>query len=168
MFGSNGGLGILPDELLGNGMPDVDDISEEDLPHSYVYNMSRVVPVDATLDDNIEEIRTWTEAVRVAEVRIVGPGSQQGTGLQMGLLGDTSTDILDDRWLPRDAPDDSKYLPVDEHEIRAPLNERVGPDEDLTVRFVNNDPRNERFVKVLVTVIEPDPVPIDVDRDTIV
>lgn len=118
----------------GGRYPDQDD------PPIYPYDFSRVVP-GQTLRDTPE---TDTFVVpRAGAIRRVVLGWPTGTQQAVGIGLDTA----DSQSLIPRGPKDAKYLAYNDQVLSFDVNESVGDDEEIQIRFVNNDSA-DHFVNV--------------------
>jgi len=111
-----------------------------DEPAIYPYDFSRVVPQDTFASDPVTETFVAPYDGTVRRVVLGWPlGTQQAVGI--GLTGPSQAALI-----PR-GPADAKYLAFDDKVLSFNLNESLEDDDEITVRFVNNDAQ-DHFVNV--------------------
>jgi len=130
--GAGGGSGLIP----------VDE------PPIYPYDYSRVVEQDTFKSDPATETFVAPYDGTVRRVVLGWPlGSQQAVGI--GLTGPSQAAII-----PR-GPADAEYLAFDDKVLTFNLNESLEDDDEITIRFVNNDSQ-DHFVNVDIFFQEDD------------
>lgn len=111
-----------------------------DQPAIYPYDFSRVVPLDTFSDDPVTETFVAPHDGTVRRVVLGWPlGTQQAVGI--GLTGPSQAALI-----PR-GPADAKYLAYDDKVLSFNLNESLEDDDEITIRYVNNDSQ-DHFVNV--------------------
>ena len=111
-----------------------------DEPAIYPYDFSRVVPQDTFASDPVTETFVAPYDGTVRRVVLGWPlGTQQAVGI--GLTGPSQAALI-----PR-GPADAKYLAYDDKVLSFNLNESLEDDDEITIRFVNNDSQGH-FVNV--------------------
>jgi len=122
--GSGAGTGLVP----------------TDEPAIYPYDFSRVVPQDTFASDPQTETFVAPHDGTVRRVVLGWPlGTQQAVGI--GLTGPSQAALI-----PR-GPRDAEYLAYDDKVLSFNLNESLEDDDEITIRFVNNDSQ-DHFVNV--------------------
>ena len=111
-----------------------------DEPPIYPYDYSRVVEQDTFKSDPATETFVAPYDGTVRRVVLGWPlGSQQAVGI--GLTGPSQAAII-----PR-GPADAEYLAFDDKVLTFNLNESLEDDDEITIRYVNNDSQ-AHFVNV--------------------
>jgi len=111
-----------------------------DEPAIYPYDFSRVVPQDTFSSDPATETFVAPHDGTVRRVVLGWPlGTQQAVGI--GLTGPSQAALI-----PR-GPKDAEYLAYDDKVLSFNLNESLEDDDEITIRFVNNDSQ-DHFVNV--------------------
>jgi len=115
-------------------------LAPTDQPAIYPYDFSRVVPEDTFASDPVTETFVAPYDGTVRRVVLGWPlGTQQAVGI--GLTAPSGAALI-----PR-GPADAKYLAYDDKVLSFNLNESLEDDDEITIRYVNNDAQ-DHFVNV--------------------
>lgn len=117
-------------------------------PSTYLFNMSKIVPADTPENDPVTETREIDFDGVVRELRVVSTGAaQQSVGAQFSYASGV-------RVMPRDDPEDARYVPLGDEPIINTPNTEVSSGDEVVYSFANTDPNNDHFVTATVQIEE--------------
>ena len=117
-------------------------------PSTYLFNMSALVPADTPENDPVTVTREIDFDGAVRELRVVSTGAaQQSVGAQFSYASGT-------RVMPRDDPEDARYVPLGDEPIMNAPNTPVSSGDEVVYSFANTDPDNDHFVTATVQIEE--------------
>ena len=125
------------------------NLPEESGASEFPFDFSTLVPEfpAAGPDDPLVEVFETPKDGTLTEVLIGYPsGTQQAVGVRLeGVDGESL--------IPR-GPSGAQFVAFDDEVIRFNLNEPIQKNEEITIKFANNDEENPHFVNVLLRVRE--------------
>lgn len=117
-------------------------------PSTYLYNMSVLVPADTPENEPVTVTREIDFDGVVRQLRVVSTGAaQQSVGAQFSYASGT-------RVMPRDDPEDARYVPLGDEPIISSPNTEVSSGDEVVYSFANTDPDNGHFVTATVQIEE--------------
>ena len=115
---------------------------------TYLFNMSALVDADTPENDPVTETREIDFNGTVRELRVVSTAAaQQSVGAQFSYSSGT-------RVMPRDDPEDARYVPLGDEPIINTPNTSVSEGDEVVFSFANTDPDNDHFVTATVQIEE--------------
>lgn len=115
---------------------------------TYLFNMSRLVPADTSENEPVKEVREIDFDGEVRQLRVVSTeAAQQSVGAQFGYSSG-------ERVLPRDAPEDARYVPLGDEPVVNTPNTEVSEGDEVVYSFANTDPDNDHFVTAIAQIEE--------------
>ena len=125
-----------------------DDFVPGPEPSTYLYNMSALVPADTTENDPISVTREIDFDGVVRQLRVVSTGAaQQSVGARFSYASGV-------RVMPRDDPEEARYVPLGDEPIINTPNTEVSDGDEVVYSFANTDPSNDHFVTATVQIEE--------------
>ena len=125
-----------------------DDFEPGPEPSTYLYNMSALVPADTTENDPISVTREIDFDGVVRQLRVVSTGAaQQSVGAQFSYASGV-------RVMPRDDPEEARYVPLGDEPIINTPNTEVSSGDEVVYSFANTDPDNDHFVTAVAQIEE--------------
>ena len=125
------------------------NLPEESEASEFPFDFSTLVPEfpDAPPNDPLVEVFETPKDGTLTDVLIGYPsGTQQAVGVRLeGVDGESL--------IPR-GPSGAQFVAFDDEVIRFNLNEPIQKNEEITIKFANNDEENPHFVNVLLRVRE--------------
>ena len=125
------------------------NLPEESEASEFPFDFSTLVPEfpAAEPDDPLVEVFETPKDGTLTEVLIGYPsGTQQAVGVRLeGVDGESL--------IPR-GPSGAQFVAFNDEVIRFSLNEPIQKNEEITIKFANNDEENPHFVNVLLRVRE--------------
>lgn len=117
-------------------------------PSTYLFNMSALVPADTTENDPVTVTREIDFDGVVRQLRVVSTGAaQQSVGAQFSYASGV-------RVMPRDDPEEARYVPLGDEPIINTPNTEVSDGDEVVYSFANTDPTNDHFVTATVQIEE--------------
>lgn len=117
-------------------------------PSTFLFNMSAQVPAGTSQNDPITETRDIDFDGVVREIRVVSvEAAQQSVGAQFSFASGEQV-------MPRDDPQDARYVPLGAEPVISEPNVEVDSGEEVEFAFSNNDPDNGHFVTATIQVEE--------------
>lgn len=117
-------------------------------PSTYLFNMSKQVPADTSENEPVEEVREIDYDGVIREIRVVSvDAAQQSVGAQFSFASG-------EQIMPRDDPQDARYVPLAGEPIVSQPNVDVDAGEEVAFAFANNDSDNGHFVTATIQVEE--------------
>lgn len=115
---------------------------------TYLFNMSRLVPAGTAENNPVKETREVDFDGEVRQLRVVSTqAAQQAVGAQFSYASG-------ERVLPRDDPEDARYVPLGDEPVVNTPNTSVAEGEEVVYSFANTDPDNDHFVTAIAQIEE--------------
>jgi hypothetical protein len=110
--------------------------------------MSRLVPAGTAENNPVKETREVDFDGEVRQLRVVSTqAAQQAVGAQFSYASG-------ERVLPRDDPEDARYVPLGDEPVVNTPNTSVAEGEEVVYSFANADPDNDHFVTAIAQIEE--------------
>lgn len=115
---------------------------------TYLFNMSKEVPADTSENEPVTEVREIDYDGVIREIRVVSvEAAQQAVGARFGFSSG-------EQIMPRDDPQDARYIPLAGDPVATEPNVEVDEGEEVVFSFANNDVDNSHFVTATIQVEE--------------
>lgn len=136
-------------ERLNSVVSLLSDIRENERRQTYPWNLSATVPASTPIGNPVEVVRTIDkEDPVIRHFQCVStPSAQQAVGVRMEL---STGEVL----VPRDPDGDSQYAPLDNVPIEVEMNTQISSDQEVIMKYVNNDGTNDHFAKTILRIAE--------------